>query len=141
MRLTKPLPKVMQQTVLTGASRGLFDDLQKAFRLASANLSQVEDTDTRARIQIIDEATTRRVLSINRSGKAASYVVYYTVRFEVKDQQGQVLLPLQRIQLSREYRFGASDVYGASRQEQLLRKTMRQDMAYHIVQRIQHQLI
>lgn len=137
MRGEWSLPVVMQQTTYTSGSRDLFRALERAFRAASATIIQGDGVAGGTRLRVTGEILDRRVLSVDNTGKAIEYELFYVLTFDVLDGQGNLLVKPQRMSMTRDYLFAAADVHGTSRQEALLREEMRREMANLIMRRIQ----
>lgn len=84
--------------------------------------------------------------SLNNGGyvKITETAIHYHVEFQVVDHTGTPLLPLQRIDMQREYSYDASDTIGNASQVEALEKSLKQDMVQAILFRLQaaskHQL-
>ncbi len=137
MRGDWTLPSVMQQTAYTSGSRDLFNELERNFRAASASITRSDSTAGGTRLRVTGETMSRRVLSVDNTGKAIEYELFYVLTFDVLDGNGNLVVKPQRMTMTRDYLFAAADVHGTSRQETLLREEMRKEMANLILRRIQ----
>ncbi|QRP64927.1 hypothetical protein I6J77_05660 [Rhodanobacter sp. FDAARGOS 1247] len=76
--------------------------------------------------------------------RITEYAVRYHVEFDVTDADGHPLLPVQRIDMSREYSYDASNTVGNESQVQELQRSLNDDMVQAILFRLQaaskHQL-
>ena len=59
------------------------------------------------------------------------------MQFEVTDAAGQVLVPSQRIDMSREYSYDATNTVGNSSQVQEIQRSLNDDMVQSILFRLQ----
>ena len=139
MRGEWQLPAVMQNTVMSGGNQVLYIHLQREFRAASAELSRPQGDVSGAHIIIQHNQMDKRVLSVDSRGKVIEYEIYYDLHFKLLDGTGNQIVPPQKINLTRDYPFVATDVLGASQEEVLLRNDMYRDMARQVMRRIQSQ--
>lgn len=141
MRGDWQLPSVMSQTVISGNfSSQLYDELKRNFKSASASLTRHGKASSQTQLRIHEERVDRRVLSIGgRTGKAVEYELYYIVEFDVVDASGQVIVPRQQMNLTRDYLYEETNVIGTNRQENLLRDDLRRDIVHQMMRRFQAQ--
>ncbi len=128
------LPAVMQKTGLSGASGDLYRELRQGFSAAGASLH--EGAIDGAGLRILAERFDKDILSVDVAGKVLEYGLFYTLEFDVAGADGMVMVEPQRLSLRRDYSYVDGDVYGTSRQEQLLRDQMRREMAGLMLRRI-----
>lgn len=105
----------------------LVRDLTRA--LTSAGSTVVADpSEATAILDIVRNSASRRVLSVQTTGKVQEYELYQTLEFRVHDPAGVELLDMQRLELTRDYLFDANDVLGKAGEEETLRRDMRRDL-------------
>jgi LPS-assembly lipoprotein len=63
--------------------------------------------------------------------------VHYTVQFDVTGPDGTLLIPLQHINMSREYSYDATNTIGNASQVQAIESSLNQDMVQAILFRLQ----
>jgi LPS-assembly lipoprotein len=76
-------------------------------------------------------------LSINGAARVTEYAVRYHVEFNVKDGSGNLLIPSQHIDMSREYSYNAGDTVGSSAEVEELQRSLSDDMVQAILFRLQ----
>jgi LPS-assembly lipoprotein len=76
-------------------------------------------------------------LSINGSARVTEYAVRYHVEFNVKDGKGDLLIPGQHIDMSREYSYNAGDTVGSTAEVEELQRSLNDDMVQAILFRLQ----
>mgnify|MGYP001826311358 CR=1 FL=1 len=140
MRGDWQLPASMQQTVMSGGSRVLYENLQREFRAAEASLTRPEGSIQSTRLVITQDRMDRRVLSVDNRGKVIEFEVYYLLQFKILDAEGNQIMPPQQINLTGVYPFASTDVLGSAQEESLLRDDLYGDMARHMMRRIQAQI-
>lgn len=137
MRGEWQLPASMNNTVLSGGSDATYRNLQREFRSASASLDRRSGDIKGAHLFISQDRMEKRVLSVDNRGKVIEYEIYYILNFRLLDEKGNQIVSPQRINMTRDYPFAATDVIGASQEEALLRRDMYRDMARQVMRRIQ----
>lgn len=63
--------------------------------------------------------------------------VHYSVQFDVAGPDGKVLIPLQHINMSREYSYDATNTIGNASQVQAIQHSLNEDMVQAILFRLQ----
>lgn len=134
------LPSVMNKIYIQGATpySELETDLHRALTRAGAQVIDVPQ-DASAQLRVLHEDFGRRVLTVDISGKAREYELYYAVTFEVTDPAGKALLTPQPLTLTRDFTFftiNETDLLGKTNEEELLHKEMRQEMVQRILRRL-----
>jgi LPS-assembly lipoprotein len=89
-------------------------------------------------LQLRGESYSRRVLSVDSSGRAQEYGLGYTLRFSLQKRGGEVWLPMESIIVTRDLRFDAAAVLGTANEENQLSTEMRRDAVLRILRRLQH---
>ena len=84
-------------------------------------------------VMLSDEALYRRVLSVDRSGKAQEYELHYSLSYQVFDRHGQIKLDKQILTLLRNFSFTGVDVLAKADEEELLYRGMRRQAAQIIL--------
>jgi LPS-assembly lipoprotein len=97
---------------------------------------QVSDSATRV-LQLKAEQYGKRVLSVDKSGRAQEYGLSYTVRFALTGAAGAVWLPEAAVTQTRDLRFDAAAVLGTEGEERQLKAEMRQEAVLQILRRLQ----
>ncbi len=90
----------------------------------SGTLVVKRDSKPESIIQVSNEQFKRRVLSVDSRGRAAEYELDYRFQFMIVKPDGESLVPLQKIQLLRDYRFDPNNVLAADAEEAQIRKEM-----------------
>ena len=92
------------------------------------------DADAVIRVQV--DRTGRRVLSVSARNTPQEYEIYYAVDYSI-ERGGSVVLPVQRIELTRNFTFDESLVLAKDREEQILRDAMARDLAGLVLRRLE----
>lgn len=85
------------------------------------------------------EKLKRHVLSVDPTTvKVRSYLLRYSLSYELRDFTGAVVMPLEKIVLQRDYEFLQDDVLaGEVRRDDLIR-SLREEAVIRLVQRLRH---
>ena len=131
------LPKAMGKTYIQGATpySELETDLRRSLGNAGAQVIDVPQ-DATAQLRIVREDFGRRVLSVDITGKAIEYELFYTVDFEVTDTAGKELLSRQQMTSTRDFTFDEAELLGKTNEDELLHKEMRQEMVQRVLRRL-----
>ena len=137
LRQSVALPASMQHIHLTVNNGG---DLQRSLARALRNSGiTIEDESGPgvAELDVPQARFTTDTLSISGGARVTEYSVQYQVKFSVKDATGTMLLPEQRIQMSREYSYDATNTIGNDAQVEEIQRSLIDDMVQSILFRLQ----
>ncbi len=125
LRGAVPLPKVMAVTYIEGTPvlGELGRTLVRNLRDAGAVLTKDPKVAT-AILVILSEQMPRRVISVNRQGRANAYELDYRLRYTLKTPDGHRLTPPRSVSLQREYTFDPNNVLATGNEEGVLRQDM-----------------
>ena len=93
----------------------------------------------------LEEATTLQIfserwgvspISIDQNGRAQEYALRYAVVFALIDASGNMAVPEQAVELSREYVAPPTDTTGEASERELLSRELRREMSSAILRRI-----
>ncbi len=87
-------------------------------------------------IEVLSETRDKVILSLNFQGRVREYSLTYSLRFLVKDQQGNQLLGPTEITLKRSISFNESQVLAKEAEESLLYKDMQTDLVQQLIRRL-----
>ncbi|KFN49657.1 LPS assembly lipoprotein LptE [Arenimonas composti] len=109
-------------------------ELATALRRAGA--TPAADGQPGATVQVLEEKMHTRPLTVDAVVRVREYETRYTVRFEVRGADGQVRVPAQEVELSRDYTYDALQPAGSPAEQELLQEELRRDMVAAILRRI-----
>lgn len=92
-----------------------------------------DEQQAASRLKIVNQNRTRRVLSVDSSGRAREYKLHYSVQYQLKGEHIDVE---KTIKLQRVLSFDPNSVLGASSEEKTLYHDMQMDAARLILQQI-----
>ncbi|MCB1561790.1 MAG: hypothetical protein KDI75_11975, partial [Xanthomonadales bacterium] len=90
-----------------------------------------------ARLRISKDSVGLTPLTIGTSGRVQEYALRYVVRISLTDRDGNVILPKQEIELSRDYAFDTAQSLGSPGEEEVVREELSRDMVAAIMRRIE----
>ena len=119
------LPPALKETRIVGIAE--FSPLAIEFKrvLAQAGSAVRGSKDATSSAIVINGGNfTRRVLSVDAQGRVAEYEIKYTYTFKILGKENEELIPLQKIELTRDYRFDPGNVLAKDTEETQLRNEM-----------------
>jgi len=137
LRENASLPPQMQRVHLTVSGGGEFQrHLTRALETSGVT---VEDNSGAgiAELRVPVAAFSTDTLSAGGYVRITEYAVRYQVQFDVADAEGRTLVPHQRIDMSREYSYDASNTVGNASQVQEIQRSLNDDMVQAILFRLQ----
>jgi len=106
---------------LDRASSNLWYAFEKVLRFSSAVLVN-EVTHTSITIRVLKEQFKRRAASLSQRGRSTEFKLTYSLRYEVYDWQGGVLIDQQQLSESRTYFNDQSQVIAKQNEENIIRQ-------------------
>jgi LPS-assembly lipoprotein len=99
----------------------------------------VEDTGGPgiAELSVPTAAFSTDTLTSGGYARISEYAVHYTVKFRVTDASGRILVPMQSINMSREFSYEASNTVGSASQIEQIQKSLDDDMVQAIMFRLE----
>jgi LPS-assembly lipoprotein len=130
------LPPALARTYIASDDRRseFVDSLRDVLRLHGVEL--VSEGDATAVLEIVQDETDQRVLSVSARNTPREYEVYYAVTFSLRID-GEERLTSQPLVLTRAYTYDETKVVGKAREEQILRRALAEDLARQVVRRIE----
>ncbi|HZX71990.1 MAG TPA: LPS assembly lipoprotein LptE [Rhodanobacter sp.] len=136
LRQNADLPASMQRVHLTLSDSSFQRQLARALENAGVTVEDNAGPGI-AELQVPTAAFSTDTLTSGGYARISEYAIHYTVRFGVTDAAGQTLLPLQSINMSREYSYDASNTVGNASQVEQIQKSLGDDMVQAIMFRLQ----
>lgn len=132
------LPAVLESTYLQSRDRysGMAAELRIELQAAGAELTEQRD-DATGVVNILEERSQRRVLSVGSAGRASEFELFEEVRFAVEDPEGNVLLQPQTLKMTRDLVFDDTQLLGKVSEAEVIRRQMQRDLARQILTRIE----
>jgi len=119
------IPPELQETHIEGVAEfsGLYREFKKV--LTSSGASLIKDSKTaKSLFKITGEEFKRRVLTVDAQGRVAEYELIYRFNFNIVTVDGKTLVPMQKIEINRDYRFDPDNVLAKDVEEAQIRKEM-----------------
>jgi LPS-assembly lipoprotein len=132
------LPPALKETRIKGVAEfaPLSLELKKVLTNAGAKVLPASSKSSLSTITISSELYERRVLSVDSQGRAAEYGLIYSYYFEVSDDKGKVIVPSQKIELVRDYRFDPNSVLAKDTEEAKIRSDMINFSVRQLIRRV-----
>lgn len=90
-------------------------------------------------VQLRDERMTRRVQTVNTTGRAADYELILTVEYALAAPDAVTDSATRKLDSRREYNFDNAELLGKAEEEALLVQEMRRDIAARLLRQIAYQ--
>lgn len=137
LRGNAQLPASMQRVHLDiSGNQDLQRRLARALQISGVTVEDVAGPGI-AELRVPVAAFSTETVSAGGYSRISEFAVRYQVQFEVTDAAGQVLVPSQRIDMSREYSYDATNTVGNSSQVQEIQRSLNDDMVQSILFRLQ----
>lgn len=125
------------QTLSLEASQPYSDfvkELQGALKSAGIHTSLA--TRSSPRLQILTQHYTRTATSLGNAGQTTTYLLAYSVLFQIIDCKGHILLNPQSIRATRTFSITSNQLAGDLNTENDLRENMQQDVIQQLLIRL-----
>ena len=97
----------------------------------------VEDpTKADAKLEVLSEAREREILSLDATGQAREYTLFYIFVFHVDDGHGRDFIPPTRITLRRDITVDNNTILAKQAEEELLYRDMQSDLVQQLLRRL-----
>ena len=136
LRGTAPLP-FTSLYIQAPVTSQLAVQLKRAVRATSD--TRVTETPEEAQVvlQITNELTEKKILSLSGGGRVSEYLLLYRVSFRLTDSKNREHIPASEILLRRDYSFNDEQALAKEHEERLLYRHMRDDAVQQLVRRLQ----
>lgn len=138
LRREAVLPASMQRMYIdiADANGALARDLARALPRSGVRVEAAPGPGV-AVLAVTADSLDSDVLSIGSAARASEYSLRRRVEFAVRDGSGAALVPLQVIELSRDFTFDAADARGVGAETDLLARELERDMVQAILRRLE----
>lgn len=105
--------------------------------LQSAHIRLVQDAiNAPLVLQILNEGFTQQVTSSGSGSQTTTYLLIYTVNYQLLNQAGNMVLPKQTITVTRNYSVSANQLLGDTNTQNMLLGDMQRDAIYQMLNRL-----
>lgn len=109
-------------------------ELQKA--LAAAGVKSAFATTASSRLQVLAQNYTRTPTSLGNAGQTTTYLLSYSILFQITDCNGSILLGPQPIRSTRTFSITSNQLTGDLNTENDLQENMQQDVIQQLLIRL-----
>lgn len=95
-----------------------------------------DPTKAEAKLEVLSESREREVLSLDATGQAREYTLYYIFTFHVDDGHGRDFIPPTRITLRRDISVDNNTILAKQAEEELLYRDMQSDLVQQLLRRL-----
>ncbi len=88
-------------------------------------------------LDILENKTERRVLSVGSNAKVREYELYGRLTFKVTDGSGNVLAEEQSVEAQQDYQFNQDEVLATGEEENALREELEQRLVRSLMRRLE----
>jgi LPS-assembly lipoprotein len=117
----------------------LRDELARSRDRAGVPVAAADDA-TASVLRIGRETWSTQPVAVDQFNRAREYVTRYRVQFALQGPDGKPMLPVQNLEVEREYTFDANASAGSPAEAELVRRELRREMEAAILRRIEYAL-
>jgi LPS-assembly lipoprotein len=130
------LPAAMQQTQVD--IKDPYSEFARRLDiyLGQAGAQVVEDAQGAAVLEVPVNTVRREIQSIGDNARVREFQLRHTVSFRLMDAEGEELVPLQTLEMSRVYSFDQTDILAVERESEFLRDDLADSLARMVVRRL-----
>ncbi len=130
------LPRALANSRLEASDKqsDFYSSLRDSLHTAGAQLDGPDTADT-AVIQILEDSSSERVLTVSARNTPTAYVITYRVKVAVQ-YQGKELLPAEEHTATREYSFDETELLAKNRESAYLTQALADDLAALFMRRL-----
>jgi len=137
LRQSAALPPGMQRVhVVVNGNYALQQRLVRALQISGASVEDQPGAGI-AELRVPVAAFSTETLSAGGYARVSEFAVHFQVQFEVGDGSGKTLVARQRVDMSREYSYDATNTVGNASQVQAIEQGLNDDMVQAILFRLQ----
>lgn len=111
-------------------------EIARAIRTGTSTRVVEDRAAAQAVLHLSAETTEKRILSLNEAGRVRAFEVFYRLTFRLHDGKEGDLLPVQTLELRREFTYNDQQLLAKEAEESLLYVNMRADAVQQIMRRI-----
>lgn len=106
--------------------------LQRALQRAGA----ATDAADAGRLRLVRQNWSEGPLLTDDQARVREYVTRFRVDFELSGADGEVVMPRQTVELTREYAYDATAALGSTEEREVIREELRREMVAAILRRV-----
>jgi len=87
-------------------------------------------------LEILEDTLNKQTTNTDSRAKAAEYTLYYTVVYQIKNNEAKTTYPERRLLLRRSYQYDTTAIVGKTAEEETLIRELYQDAAQQILRQL-----
>ncbi|HEV7715409.1 MAG TPA: LPS assembly lipoprotein LptE [Steroidobacteraceae bacterium] len=131
-----PLPAALKVTFVSTTDRQseFVQGLRRALISNGATLATKKE-DATGTVRVLNDAVTKKILSVSANNIPREYEITYTVEFSVNAADKEVLAS-QKVAVTRDYSFDETKLLAKDNEEAILREGMARDLVNIVMRRL-----
>ena len=129
------LPAGVEPVYVEGKSSALAKVLNNQLSIAGVELTE-EKAQANYRLVMLKQETDRRTTALGENATALEFQLIETLRFQLQDKTGRIVLGPNRISERRNMPNDANRVASSAEEEKILRREMRNNLAAKVVRQV-----
>jgi LPS-assembly lipoprotein len=117
-------------------SDALYLLLKNQIEIATKTKIVASDVPAQAKLEVLNDASEKRILSLSAAGRVSEYRLVRAFRFRVVDASGKELLTPDTILLTRDMTYDDARVLAKSEEENLLWRDIQSDLVQQVLRRL-----
>lgn len=134
LRGSVEVPETMKHVHVKSASPQLLAGFKDTLKMVGGQLVDAPESGGVV-VNVLNERSDRRTLSLSATGKASEFELHYIVEFELLTHDAKVVIPKQLVEVNRDYYNDQQDIMGKSNEEAQIRLEMYQQAVRSIIDR------
>lgn len=137
LRGSSSIPQALERIYLTSSDEhsALTTDVRQVLLTNKVVITE-SSSDAPLSLRVLEENIDRRTAAVGADALTSAFELYMTVGYEVRDKQGELLAQPATASITRIYNYNPNDAASSAREETLLVREMRQDLAGQLIRRV-----
>ena len=120
---------------IQGSTLSISKDLKKSLEINGVKVV-TDSEDAELMLELLSEASDKRILSIGGDGKVSEYALSYQVSFRTRAATNPLWGEVQTVQASRNFSYSDANLLGKADEEVMLMSDMQKDAMRELLRRL-----
>ena len=120
---------------IQGSTLSISKDLKKSLEINGVKVV-TDSEDAELMLELLSEASDKRILSIGGDGKVSEYALSYQINFRTRAADNPLWGDVQTVQASRNFSYNDANLLGKADEEAMLVGDMHQDSMRELLRRL-----